>query len=694
MQKSILSILFLFICSMTQAGNPLLGTFSTPHGAAPFDKIKATDYEPAFDEAMKRHNAEIKKITDNKAAPTFQNTIETLEYSGELLEKVSQIFFNILSAESSDEIMKISQSVQPKLTAHYNDINLNEKLFIRIKAVHEQKDKLGLNTEQMRLLEHTYDGFVDQGANLNPQDKEKYRELSSKLSSLTLNFGQNVLKATNAYNMELAENQLAGLPESVREAAEQKARAKGKEGWVVDLSAPSYVAFMKYSANRELRKQLYAAYTTRCTSGEFDNMDNIRQIVNTRLELAKLMGYNCYADHVLKKRMAGTTTEVYKLLNDLLNGYKPAALQEYREVQGYAIGKEGSYIEVMPYDWSYYADKLKDTRYGLNDEIVRPYFELENVKKGIFGLATDLYGITFKLNREIPVYNPEVIPYEVFDKDGKFLAILYVDVFPREGKRPGAWMTEFKGQKIYGGENIRPHISIVMNFTRPTATKPALLTYDEVNTFLHEFGHALHGMFANTVYPGFSGTSVFRDFVELPSQIMENFLLEKEFLDKIAIHYQTGEKIPTELVQKIMNASNFNVGYTCLRQLSFGILDMAYHVQTVLFENEVNSFENQAITQTQVLPFVEGSLISPTFSHIFSGGYAAGYYSYKWAEVLDADAFALFKEKGIFNREVAQRFRDNILSRGGTEDPMELYVRFRGQKPQVDALLKRDGIRR
>ena len=693
MQKSILSILFLFICIMTQAGNPLLGTFSTPHGVAPFDKIKAADYEPAFDEAMKRHNAEIKNITNNSAAPAFQNTIEALEYSGELLDKVSHLFFNLLNAESSDEMMKISQSVQPKLTAHYNDINLNEKLFNRIKTVYEQKDQSGLNPEQMRLLEHTYDDFVNRGANLTPEDKEKYRELSSKLSSLTLNFGQNVLKATNAYSMELTENQLAGLPESVREAAEQKARTKGKETWVIDLSAPSYTAFMKYSADRDLRKQLYEAYTTRCTSGEFDNMDNIRQIVDTRLEMAKLLGYNCYADQVLKKRMAGTTEEVYKLFNELLDGYKPAALQEYREVQGYAIGKEGINIEVMPYDWSYYADKLKDARFELNDEIVRPYFELENVKNGIFGLATDLYGITFKSNPAIPVYNPEVVPYEVFDKDGKFLAVLYIDVFPREGKRPGAWMTEYQGQKIYGGKNIRPHVAIVMNFTRPTATKPALLTYDEVKTFLHEFGHALHGMFANTVYPSFSGTSVYWDFVELPSQIMENFLLEKQFLDKLAVHYQTGEKIPAELVQKIVDASNFNVGYACLRQLSFGMLDMAYHASTVPFEGEINPFENQAVTPTRVLPLVPGSLISPTFSHIFSGGYAAGYYSYKWAQVLDADAFALFKEKGIYNKEVAQRFREHILSKGGTEDPMELYVRFRGQKPGIDALLGRDGIK-
>ena len=693
MRKIILSILFLFVCSMTHAGNPLLGTFSAPYGAAPFDKIKAADYEPAFDEAMKKHNAEIKKITDNKAAPTFQNTIETLEYSGMLLEKVSQIFFNLLSAESSDEMMKISQSIQPKLTDHYNNISLSDKLFNRIKAVYEQKNHLGLNTEQMRLLEHTYDGFVDQGANLNPEDKEKYRELTTKLGSLTLNFGQNVLKATNAYSMVLTENQLTGLPESVREAAQQKARAKGKEGWVIDLSAPSYVAFMKYSADRELRKQLYEAYTTRCTSGEFDNMENIRQIVNIRLEIAKLLGYNCYADQVLKKRMAGTTKEVNKLLNELLDGYKPAALLEYREVQGYAIGKEGYNLEVMPYDWSYYSDKLKDTRFGLNDEIARPYFELENVKKGVFGLAVNLYGITFKHNSKIPVYNSEVDVYEVFDKDGKFLSILYTDFFPREGKRPGAWMTEYQGQKMYGGKNIRPHVAIVMNFTRPTATKPALLTYDEVKTFLHEFGHALHGIFANTVYPGFSGTSVFRDFVELPSQIMENFLLEKEFLDGFAVHYQTGEKIPAELVKKIMDASNFNVGYACLRQLSFGMLDMAYHASTVPFEGEISLFENQAVTPTQVLPFVPGSFISTTFSHVFSGGYASGYYSYKWAEVLDADAFALFKEKGIYNKEVAQSFRDNILSKGGTDDPMKLYVKFRGQKPQIDALLKRDGIK-
>ncbi len=678
---------------MTAAGNPLLGTYKTPYGAAPFDKIKNADYAPAFDEAMKKQDAEIKKIVDNKTAPTFQNTIEALEYSGELLGKVSTVFFNLLSAESNDEMMKISQAIQPKLTAHQNNINLNEKLFVRIQAVYQQKDRLGLNAEQMRLLQETYDGFVNRGANLNPADKEKYRELSSKLSALTLNFGQNVLKATNAYSLELTENQLEGLPEGVREAMAQKARTKGKEGWIVDLSAPSYVSFMKYSSDRELRKQLYKAYTTRCTSGEFNNTDNIIQIINTRLEIAKLIGSNSYADQVLKKRMAGKTAEVYQLLNELLEGYKPAALQEYREVQGYAIGKEGKYMEVMPYDWSYYADKLKDARFELNDELVRPYFELENVKAGVFGLATDLYGITFKKNAKIPVYNSEVDAYEVFDADGKFLAVLYTDFFPREGKRPGAWMTEYQGQEVRNGKNIRPHVSIVMNFTRPTASKPALLTFDETETFLHEFGHALHGMFANTVYPSMSGTSVYRDFVELPSQVMENFLLEKEFLNKFAVHYQTGEKIPAELVKKIVDASNFYAGYACLRQLSFGMLDMAYHTLTNPYDGTVSQFENQAIAPTQILPFVEGSITSTTFSHIFSGGYAAGYYSYKWAEVLDADAYALFKEKGVFNKEVAKAFRDNVLSQGGTEDPMELYVRFRGQKPQIDALLKRDGIK-
>jgi peptidyl-dipeptidase Dcp len=681
---------------MIQAGNPFLSKYNTPHGTVPFYKIKISDYEPAFEEAMKIQNHEIQKITSDRVGGTFQNTIEALEYSGEQLGKISNVFFNLLSAESSDEMMEIAQRIQPKLTEHYNNIFLNEALFQRVKTVYNSfagANQNTLNKEQSRLQQNMYDNFVDQGANLNSEDQAKYRELSSQLGIYTLNFGQNVLKATNAYSLLLTkEADLEGLPQDVIDAATQKAQEKGKEGWIFDLSSPSYISFMKYSSKRDLRKELYMAYNTKCMDGEFDNMENIKGIVNTRLAIANLLGYPSYADYVLRKRMAGNSLNVYDLLNELLTGFETAAHEEYREVQGFAIGKESKAMEIMPYDWSYYSDKLKDTRFELNDEMVRPYFELENVKKGVFGLATRLYGITFKKNVKIPVYQKDVEAFEVYDREENYLAVLYTDFYPRAGKRPGAWMTEFQGQEIRNGKMIRPHISLVMNFTRPTATKPALLTFDEVETFLHEFGHSLHGMLAGTVYPSISGTNVYRDFVELPSQIMENFLIEKEYLDLFAVHYETGEKIPQELVKKIINAANFNAGYLCLRQLSFGFLDMAYHMITKPFAEDINHFELEAVKPTLVVPPVEGALISPAFSHIFSGGYAAGYYSYKWAEVLDADAFALFKEKGIFSKEAAQSFYENILTKGGTENPMELYTRFRGQKPTTEALKRRSGI--
>ena len=694
MKRFVFTLLLLSFICMTNAGNPLLEKFNTPHSSIPFNKIKISDYEPAFEKAIKIHDSEIDKIAKSKVAPDFKNTIEALEYSGKALGQIASVFYNLLSAESNDEMMEISQRIQPKLTEHENNIMLNDALFKRVKAVYDQKDKLNLNKEQETLLQRTYDGFENQGANLSPANKDKYRELSSKLANLTLNFGQNVLKATNAYSMHLTDkSQLKGLPDDEIAAALQRAQSQGKEGWVFDLSAPSYVAFMKYSSDRELRKKLYTAYNTRCVGGEFDNTGIIRDIINTRLEIAKLIGHKSYADQVLKKRMAGSIEGVYELLNELLTGFEKSAHEEYREVQGFAIGKEGKNIEVMPYDWSFYSDQLKDAKFDLSDEMTKPYFELENVKKGVFGLATQLYGISFKKNAKIPVYQEEVEAFEVFDEKGEFLAVLYTDFHPRAGKRPGAWMTEYRPQEISSGKNVRPLISIVMNFTRPTGTKPALLTFDEVETFLHEFGHALHGIFANTTYPSLSGTSVYRDFVELPSQIMENFLLEKEYLDQFAVHYQTGEKIPAELVKKITDASNFNGGYLCLRQLTFGLLDMAYHTITEPYTGEIAPFESKAIEPTVVVPPVDGVLVSSAFSHIFSGGYAAGYYSYKWAEVLDADAYALFKEKGIFNREIAKLFYENVLSKGGTEDPMELYVRFRGHKPSTEALMKRSGIK-
>jgi peptidyl-dipeptidase Dcp len=680
--------------------NILLNTWNTPHGTVPFDKIQISEYEQAFDAAIQLHTLEIQAITDNPEQPNFQNTIEALEYSGDRLDKISMVFFNLLEAESSDEMMDIAQRVQPKLTEHSNNIMLNADLFKKVKTVNNtvrtdliRHPMTTLNKEQQRLLDKTVESFVDHGANLSPDDQAKYRELSNQLSTLTLNYGQNVLKATNEYSLLLTEStDIEGLPQDVLDVAEQKAKEKDKSGWLFDLSAPSYVPFMKYAANRNRRKELYMAYSTRAIGGEFDNIDNVKKIANTRLAIANLMGYATYADYVLRKRMATTTTNVLALLDELQDGFTPAARAEYCDVQAFAIEKTGKNQALLPYDWAYYSNQLKDSKFDLNDEMTRPYFELENVKKGVFGLATTLYGLTFKKNAEIPVYHEDVEAFEVFDGDGRFLAVLYTDFFPRAGKQPGAWMTEFQNQEIRNGEDIRPHVSLVMNFTKPTESKPALLTFDEVNTFLHEFGHALHGMLSDVTYPGQSGTHVYRDFVELPSQFMENFLLEKEYLDTFAVHYLTGEKIPPELVQKIRNAANFNVGYATLRQLAFARLDMAYHTIKQNYVSDIRLLEGEATLSTQVIPPVKGTMISPAFGHIFSGGYAAGYYSYKWAEVLDADAFALFKERGIFNPETAKSFRENILSQGGTADPMDLYLRFRGQKPTTEALKKRSGI--
>lgn len=691
---SLFIVILLTIHTMVEASNPFFKKYNTPHGTAPFDKIKAEHYEPAFERGMTEQVKEIDKIIHNSQTPTFENTVVALEHSGELLSRVASVFFNLNSAETNDEMMEISRRISPKLSEHSNNVSLNEQLFARIKAVYDQKESLNLDTESAMLLEKTYRSFVNSGANLSEADKETYRDLSAQLSQLTLEFGQNVLKETNRYEMLLTkESDLAGMPESIREAAALKAKSKGKEGWLFDLSAPSYGPFMKYIENRDLREELYMASAKRsCQGGEFDNQKNVVEIANTRLKIAQLLGYKSYADYTLRQRMAKNPESVYKLLDELLVNYKPVALQEVREVQGFAIGKEGKNIDIMPWDWSFYSEKLQEAKFQINDELTRPYFELENVKKGVFGLATDLYGITFKKNTKIPVYHKEVDAYEVFDQDGSFLAVLYTDFFPREGKRQGAWMTSFKDQWKEKGKDSRPHISLVMNFTRPTETKPALLTFDEVETFLHEFGHGLHGIFADGTYESLSGTSVYRDFVELPSQVMENFLLEKEFLDRFAVHYQTGETIPASLVQNLINAGNYNAGYLCVRQLSFGYIDMAWHSMTEEYKGTVEAFEKEAFAQTAVLPRIDNVCFCTTFSHIFSGGYAAGYYGYKWAEVLDADAYAAFKEDGIFSKKVARKFRENVLSKGGSEDPMTLYVRFRGAEPKVDALMKRDGL--
>ena len=683
---------------MVQAeSNPFFGKYKTPFETPPFDKIKTEHYEPAFKRGIAELKEDIEKIANNPEPATFENTIVALDRSGELLNRVSGAFFNVLSANANDEMMEISQRISPDLTESSNNIYLNEKLFARVKAVYDQRQSLNLSVEDARLLDETYRAFQESGATLSAEDKEKYRALTTELSLLSLQFDQNALKDQNRFEMLLTdEKDIAGLPESIREAAAHLAKEKGKEGWLFTLDAPSYVPFMRYADSRTLREKMYRAYMSTGNKGdEYDNKEIIRKLVNGRLALAQLMGYPNYAAFELSHKMAKNTDNVYKLLNQLLDAYKPVAINEYNAVQGFAMGMEQQNMQVMPWDWSYYSEKLKDLRFKVNDEMTRPYFQLENVKKGVFGLATQLYGLTFKENKKIPVYDKEVQAYEVYDAEGNFKAVLYTDFFPREGKQSGAWMNGIRSQyRDAKGKDVRPQIIIVMNFTRPTDTRPSLLTFDEVETLLHEFGHALHGICADGTYASLSGTSVYQDFVELPSQIMENWLTEKEYLDQIAVHYETGEKIPQELVQKLIDASNFNTGYACCRQVSFGLLDMAWHTITEPFEGDVVAFEKKAWAPAAVVPEVPEACMSTSFGHLFSGGYAAGYYGYKWAEVLDADAFSVFKEKGIFNKEVAKSFYDNILSKGGTEDPAVLYKRFRGQDPTIDALLIRNGIKK
>lgn len=678
--------------------NPFFEIYSTPHGTVPFDRIKIEHYEPAIREGIRRQNEEIDAIIHNPETPTFGNTLLPYEKSGELLHRVNAVFGNMLSAETNDELQELAKGIMPLMSEHENDISLNEELFARIKTVYEQKDKENLNPEQSKLLEDIYNGFVRNGANLQREAKDKYRELCRDLSLLTLQFSENSLKETNDYQLVLTDvAQLSGLPESAIDAAAETAQEKGLEGWAFTLHAPSYSPFMTYADNRDLRHELYMAYNTKCThDNAYNNLEIVKQIANTHMEIAQLLGYNNFAEYNLKERMAQNSDAVYKLLNQLLEAYTPAAQKEYAEVQDLARLERGNDFELMPWDWSYYSQKLKDRKFNINDEMLRPYFELNNVKDGVFGLASKLYGITFKKNTTIPVYHKDVEAYEVYDKDGKYLAVLYTDFHPRAGKRSGAWMTSYKGQWIdeETGENSRPHVSIVMNFTKPTQSKPALLTFNEVETFLHEFGHSLHEIFADSTYESLSGTNVYWDFVELPSQFMENFAIEKDFLHTFARHYQTGELIPDELVQRIVDSSNFNAAYACLRQVSFGLLDMAWYTRNTPFEGDVKAYEKKAWEKAQILPTVEETCMSTQFSHIFAGGYSAGYYSYKWAEVLDADAFSLFKQRGIFNPEVAQSFRENILSKGGTEHPMTLYKRFRGQEPTIDALLIRNGIKK
>ena len=671
----------------------LTSTFKTKYNTAPFSQIKLEDYQPAFIENIAAAKAEIDAIINNPAAPTFENTIEALDFSGNALDRLSSIFFNLNSAETCDEMQKIAQEVSPLLTEFSNDITLNEALFQRIKSVYEQKDNLNLSPEQATLLDKKFKSFSRNGALLSEEDKLKLREIDTELAKLKLTFSENVLAETNNYQLHLTnEADLKGLPEGAIEAASALAKSKDLEGWIFTLDFPSYLPFVTYAENRELRKEIaIAAGKKAFQNNEFDNQEIALKITKLRYERANLLGYETHSHFVLEERMAQHPDKVKSFLNDLLTKAKPAAEKEFAELSAFAKELDG--IEQLEkWDGAYYAEKLKQKLFNLDDEKLKPYFQLENVLNGAFTIANKLFGLTFTEIFDIDKYHEEVTTYEVKDEFGELVAIFYADFFPRKGKRNGAWMTSFKSQYIKDGINERPHISNVCNFTKPTATKPSLLTFNEVTTLFHEFGHGLHGMLANTIYPSLSGTSVYWDFVELPSQVMENWCYEPEALALFAKHYETGEIIPQEYVDKIKESASFQEGMATLRQLSFGILDMAFHSNNPSAITNIKAFEKTAFEGTSLYPDVAENCMSVSFSHIFAGGYSSGYYSYKWAEVLDADAFAYFQEKGIFNKEVATKFKDNVLSKGGTELPMELYKRFRGQEPKADALLKRAGL--
>ena len=683
--------------------NPFFEEYRTPHDTVPFDRIRMKDYEEAFMEGIRRDDEQIEKTINNPEKPTFDNTIINNEDDKEgyydLLERVSTVFFNLLSAETNDEMQALAQKMQPILTKHANDVRLNKQLFERVKYVHMHHRKL--TPEEKMLLDNCYDGFVRSGALLDEEGKEKLRKLTEEASMLSLQFSQNLLKENKAFTLHITdEKQLDGLPETAIEAAAMAAKERQLEGWVFTLDFPSYSPFMTYSTQRDLREKLYMARNTVCTHDNSENnLDICKRLVNLRREMAQLLGYRTFADYVLKHRMASKVKNVYNLLYDLIDAYKPTAIKEYEQLENMAKKMEGKDFEMRQWDQGFYSHKLQLKKYNIDAEMLRPYFELSRVIDGVFGLANRLYGITFKENKDIPVYHPDVKAYEVFDKDGSFLAVFYADFHPREGKQGGAWMTEYQGQYIdRKGVNVRPHVSVVMNLTKPTEEKPALLTLSEVETFLHEFGHSLHGMFANARFQSLSGTNVWWDFVELPSQFMENFAVEKEFLRTFAFHYQTGEPLPDELIERIRKSRNFMAATGCLRQVSLGLLDMAYYTKRDEFDEDIIPFEKKAWRKTILFPRKKrktpDTCMTTQFSHIMAGGYAAGYYSYKWAEVLDADAFSVFQKEGIFNQETASRFRDCILSKGGTEHPMALYKRFRGGEPTIDALLKRNGIKK
>ena len=674
-------------------GNPLVEEWNTPYQTPPFSEIEYAHYEPAIDYAIELNRAEIEAIVNNPEAPTFENTIVAMEQSGKLLNRATGVFFVLNGAVTSPEMQQIALNITPKLTELGNDISLNPALFERVKKVYDQRKKLKLDQEDMTLLENTYKSFARSGALLEGQDKELYREYSSELSQLTLQFGQNALKATNAFSYNITDPaKVAELPDFVKEGMAAEAAARGQEGWTVTLDAPSYSPFMTYSTQRDIKEILYRAYNTRGLGGEFDNQENIRRIAELRLKIANLLGYKCYSDYVLEDRMAESTKTVNKFLAQLNKATLSYAKKDVANITEYAksLGFEG---ELMPWDFGYYNEKYKEAMYSINDEQIKPYLQLENAKEAVFMLAGKLYGLTFTAVDNIETYHPEASVYEVRNEAGELMAVLYMDFFPRESKRQGAWMTEFRGVKVVDGQEQRPLVQLVMNFTKPTGNTPSLLTFDEFTTFLHEFGHGLHGILAKGKYESINGTSVKRDFVELPSQIMENWAYEKEYLDLWAKHYQTGEPMPAELIEKIVAAKNYLAAYYNVRQLSFGMLDMAWHTITTPYTGDVLEFEKKAIAPTQVLPVVDGTAMQTAFTHIFSGGYASGYYGYKWAEVLAADAYSYFTEEGIFSEKVAGKFRDEVLEKGGHEHPMTLYKNFRGHKPKTQSLIDQMGLK-
>lgn len=709
MDKRIIATAGGILCLLSSCDNkmnPLLTDSTLPYGAPQFDKIKTEHYLPAFEQAITEAKAEIDAIVNNPDAPTFENTIAALDEAGGRLNDAAGIFYNLMEADTNDQMQDIAEKVSPMMTEYSMYVSLNEPLFARVKAVHESAE--GLEPDQARLLEKTWKSFVRSGANLGAEDKETYSKLSEQLSLLTLQYGKNVLAATNSFTLNLTdEADLEGLPDFVREAAVETAKSKEMEGWAFDLSAPSYGAFMKYSTRRDLRQKMWMAYNTRATEGENSNIELCRQIAESRLKIANILGYETYADYALEERMAKNPQTVNEFIQKLLEPSLPAAKAEVKELYEYARANGFEDSEIQPWDFGFWSEKLKDARYSINDEQLKPYFRLESCIDAAFGLAGKLYGLTFEERKDIPVYHPDVKVYDVKDADGVHKALFYADFFPRTSKRGGAWMTEFRGQSIVNGVEKRPFISLVTNFTKPTAGKPALLTHDELTTLLHEFGHSLHGILAEGRYSSLTGTNVSRDFVELPSQIMENWAFEPEFLDTFARHFETGEALPDTLINKIVEAKNYNAAYAQVRQLQFGILDMAWHTLKggsesghfdrlsdlkTMQELGTIAFEKAALKSSNVIPSIPQACISTSFSHIFSGGYSAGYYSYKWSEVLEADAFSLFKEKGIFSTEVSHSFRDNILSKGCSEDEDVLYRRFRGHDPEPEALLEKLGI--